>query len=102
MRKSCGRAAATAPVKMTGAASMEAAFFILPVKSTVLGRIPIRPRPWVDNEYIVYGADMNIALSYHKCMDDWQDDRSLPGRAEVALLRRSYERVKALNPENAL
>ena len=35
---------------------------------------PIKPRPWVDNEYIRYAADMNVALSYYKCLDDWQDD----------------------------
>ena len=39
------------------------------------GLHPLRPRPWVDNEYIAYCADMNVALSYYKCLDDWQDDR---------------------------
>ena len=34
----------------------------------------IKPRPWVDNEYIRYAADMNVALSYYNCLDDWQDD----------------------------
>ena len=35
---------------------------------------PITKRPWVDNPYIRYGADMNVALAYFKCLDDWQDE----------------------------
>lgn len=34
----------------------------------------MKPRPWVDNEYIRYAADMNVALGYYNCLDDWQDD----------------------------
>ena len=34
----------------------------------------VKPRPWVDNEYIRYAADMNVALGYYNCLDDWQDD----------------------------
>lgn len=36
---------------------------------------PIKPRTWVDNEYVRYAADMNVALAYDQCMDDWQDER---------------------------
>ncbi len=35
---------------------------------------PITRRPWVDNEYIRYAADMNVALAYYNCMDDYQDE----------------------------
>jgi len=35
---------------------------------------PINHRPWIDNVFIRYGADMNVALSYYNCLDDWQDD----------------------------
>lgn len=35
---------------------------------------PISHRPWVDNEFVRYGADMNVALSYYNCLDDWHDD----------------------------
>ena len=34
---------------------------------------PIKPRPWVDSEYIAYCADMNVALAYYKALDDRQD-----------------------------
>jgi len=35
---------------------------------------PIQKRGWIDNPYVRYGADMNVALAYYKCLDDWQDD----------------------------
>ena len=35
---------------------------------------PIKPKPWVDNDYIRYAADMNVALAYYNFLDDWQDD----------------------------
>ena len=38
---------------------------------------PIKKRPWVDSTYIQYCADMNVALAYYNCLDDWQDDRTL-------------------------
>ena len=37
---------------------------------------PFRKRDWVDNEFIRYAADMNVALAYYKAMDDWFDDRN--------------------------
>ena len=36
---------------------------------------PIRKSPWVDNEFIRYSADMNVALAYYNFLDDWEDDR---------------------------
>ena len=35
---------------------------------------PVNPRPWVDNEYVRYAADMNVALAYYKAMDDYADE----------------------------
>ena len=32
---------------------------------------PIKPKPWIDNEYIQYAADMNVALAYYKALDDY-------------------------------
>ncbi len=49
---------------------------------------PIKPRPWVDNESIRYAADMNVALSYYKCLDDWADDRSRQAKAMARHLKR--------------
>lgn len=44
------------------------------------GLHPVKPRPWVDNAYIRYAADMNVALAYYKCIDDWQDEKKLSAR----------------------
>jgi len=35
---------------------------------------PVKRRPWVDNPCVQYSADMNVALAYYNCLDDWQDD----------------------------
>ena len=53
------------------------------------GMHPIKPRPWVDNAFVRYAADMNIALAYYNLMDDWQDDRKLSAK----LLAASFQQV---------
>ena len=35
---------------------------------------PIHRRDWIRNPIIRYCADMNVALAYWQCMDDWWDD----------------------------
>ena len=60
---------------------------------------PFRPHAYVQSELCDYCCDMNLALAYHKCLDDWHDDRSLPGRAEAALLAEAYGRVAAAYPK---
>ena len=59
---------------------------------------PIRPKPWVDNVYIGYAADMNVALAYHNAADDWQDDKSLSGRAGVSIFGKNYEEICSRYP----
>ena len=73
-----------------------------PEETVAAGRCPphpIKSRLRVENEISAYCADMNIALSYHKCRDDWKDDRSLAGLAEAKLLTRAYRQVEARYPE---
>ena len=55
---------------------------------------PVKKHAWAASVITDYAADMTIALSYHKCRDDWQDDRSLPAKAMAALLRAHYLQVK--------
>ena len=47
---------------------------------------PVRKRPWVDNPYIQYAADMNVALSYYNFLDDWQDD----GKRSARLMAQQF------------
>ena len=49
--------------------------------SRACGLHPISPRPWVDNAYIAYAADMNVALAYYNAEDDWQDDKKQLAKA---------------------
>ena len=60
---------------------------------------PFASRPWVDNEYIRYAADMNVALTCYKCLDDWEDDRNPAARLMakrlepyLSALRQQYPR----------
>jgi hypothetical protein len=41
---------------------------------------PVTKKPWVDNPFVRYGADMNVALAYYNFLDDWNDDRRLSAR----------------------
>ena len=47
---------------------------------------PVRKRAWVDNPYVQYAADMNVALSYYNFLDDWQDD----GKISAKLLAQQF------------
>ena len=47
---------------------------------------PIKPRPWIDNEYVRYAADMNVYLAYMKALDDRQDEGKLFSGAAAKVL----------------
>lgn len=55
---------------------------------------PVHPRPWVDNAYIRYAADMNVALGYYKAKDDVRDDKSLPAKAMAGVFEKSMPRIR--------
>lgn len=59
---------------------------------------PIRHRPWADSEYIRYAADMNVALAYYNCLDDWEDEGKLSARAAAGVLGTHYPRLKERYP----
>ena len=59
---------------------------------------PVKKHAWATSAITDYAADMTIALSYHKCRDDWADDRNLPARAMAALMKKHYLEVKARWP----
>lgn len=47
---------------------------------------PVKPKPWVDNEFIRYAADMNVILAYYNFLDDWQDE----GKRSAKLLADAF------------
>ena len=59
---------------------------------------PLSKRPWLDNECIRYAADMNVALAYYKCLDDWQDDRNQAARAMISVFGRHMPRISGRYP----
>ena len=59
---------------------------------------PIKKRPWVANQYVRYAADMNVALAYYNCMDDWQDDRNPTARAAAAVLKAPCTAIETRYP----
>jgi len=60
---------------------------------------PVRRHDWLRNECTDYAADMTIALSYHKALDDWEDDGKLYKKAYSSMLLDSYKKVQARWPE---
>lgn len=49
---------------------------------------PIKHCPWVDNRYVQYAADMNVALAYYNCLDDWQDDHKRSAKVMASVLEK--------------
>ncbi len=54
---------------------------------------PMHRRSWWRSRFTDYAADMNVALAWHNCMDDWADERKVLSLAEAKLLRSHYEKI---------
>ena len=55
---------------------------------------PMKPRPWIDNEYIAYAADMNVALAYYNCQDDWEDDRKFSAKIMAGVFQKRLDDIE--------
>ena len=53
---------------------------------------PLKPQPVRKNTVTEYCADMNVILTYYKCMDDWQDEHKP--------LRYAYVRLNPVDPKD--
>ena len=60
---------------------------------------PARQQLYHLSKYTQYAADLNVALAYYNCLDDWQDDRSLPKLALSRALAPGFRRAQARWPE---
>lgn len=60
---------------------------------------PCKRYNYLSGKYIDYAADMTIALTYFKCLDDWNDDRNLSRKYYAALLKKAYEEVRKAKPD---
>ena len=59
---------------------------------------PVKPHGWTRSKVTDYAADMTIALTYHKLLDDWQDDHNLAAKGASAWLKKAYAKVGAAYP----
>ena len=59
---------------------------------------PIKKRPWVETEVSRYCADLNIALAYYNCLDNWQDDHSIASKTMANHLQPYWEQIRAQWP----
>ena len=59
---------------------------------------PIKPRPWIDNCYIQYAADMNVALAYYKAMDDAADEKRLGAKMLAKLFGKKCPQIAQRYP----
>ncbi len=46
---------------------------------------PFKPRPWIENAYVTYAADMNVALAYYKALDDYADEGKFRAKKQSEL-----------------
>lgn len=72
-----------------------------PAEDTGSARCPVHPlkeHTWCRSVCTDFAADISVALSYHKLLDNWVDDRSVSARAGVAALRRSYGTARLRAP----
>lgn len=59
---------------------------------------PEKRRSRTGGPIIDYAADMNVALSYLKSLDDWQDDRKTSAKLLAKALKPHYDRISGEYP----
>ena len=59
---------------------------------------PVKKRPWADSPYVRYAADMNVALAYYNCLDDWHDDQKPSARVMAKILEQHHRRIETHYP----
>ena len=60
---------------------------------------PVEKHLYRQNEFTDYAADMNLLLSYEKCLDDWNDERKTKKRLMAGLLKGRNAQVCKRYPE---
>ncbi len=54
---------------------------------------PLKKRSYWSSSFTDYAADMNVALAYHNCLDDWKDDRNALRYAQAKALEARYKAI---------
>ena len=62
---------------------------------------PVHKHPVRRNKISAYVADMNILMTYYKCVDDWKDDKKLMKKLLASSLTSKVKRIEKAYPEKA-
>ncbi len=57
---------------------------------------PLRRSFYRENRYYDYAADVNVVLTYYKCLDDWEDERRLSRLLCAGFLKGRMKKLKVL------
>lgn len=60
---------------------------------------PMQRHHYRENPYFDYAADMNVMLTYYKCLDDWQDERKITRLIFARLLKGKMKKIRRLYGE---
>jgi hypothetical protein len=60
---------------------------------------PLKARECARSVHAEYAADLTVLLAYHKCLDDWHDERKLAARGYAALLKGPYRAAGKRRPQ---
>lgn len=56
---------------------------------------PLKKRSYWSSAFTDYAADMNVALAYYNCLDDWHDEKNIARFGQAKLLEKKYESIAA-------
>ena len=59
----------------------------------------VKPHDYILNSAMEYAVDLNVALAYHKCADNWQDDRNPVFAGVMQALKSAYRKACTYQPE---
>jgi hypothetical protein len=62
---------------------------------------PVHKHPVRRNKISAYVADMNVLMTYYKCVDDWQDDRKLMKKLLASSLTNKVKRIEKAYSQKA-
>lgn len=62
---------------------------------------PFKKQPVMTNSFSSYCADMNLLLTYYKCIDDWKDERKFNRFFYSRLIRRKIKKIILKYPEKS-
>lgn len=62
---------------------------------------PVRKQPFRRNAVTGYAADMNVLLTYHKCRDDWEDEKKAMALGYSKVLQGKVRKLDKKYPEKS-